>query len=185
MMEKALKIGLIGAAGLGKSSVATAVAKEKNLMFLKSKDITRPILKRDGYTYGRDECVELFLSKRERELELVDERKYAESLLSGGFITDRTTLECFCYALLNIHNYSNAESRMIETLCKENMSNYTHLFYFPQKDGWLEENGLRTTSVYFQWKIDMLIWGVLSDWNIEYKTIPKNCDAISFIKQNI
>lgn len=180
------RIGLIGSAGLGRSTFALNISKAKDIMFLRSKDITRPILKKHGYVYGRDIPVEMFLSKKEIEWELVDERIYAESLLSGGFVTDRTTLECFCYALLNVEHYSDEEIRMLEKLCKENMNKYTKLFYFPYKNGWLEDNGLRTTSVYFQWKVDMMIRGLLTDWDIHYLVVPEKSEEINdFLLQNI
>jgi len=173
------KIGLIGSAGLGKSTFASYVGKELGLYFLKSKDITRPILKKYGYVYGSGMCVEKFLARREIEFALVDERIYNEKLLSGGFITDRTTLECFCYAMLNIEHYSEDEIKMLETLCKSNMSTYTHLYYIPRTAGWIEDNGLRTVSSYFQWKVDMLIRGVLQDWNIKCIKVPEKSSEIS------
>lgn len=173
------KIGLIGSAGLGKSTFASAAGKELGLYFLKSKDITRPILKKYGYVYGSGICVEKFLARKEIEFALVDERIYNEKLLSGGFITDRTTLECFCYAMLNIEHYSEDEIKMLETLCKNNMSTYTHLFYIPRSAGWIEDNGLRTVSSYFQWKVDILIRGILQDWNIPHQTVPDDSKTIS------
>lgn len=179
------KIGLIGSAGLGRSTFAATISKEKKLYFLQSKDITRPILKKYGYTYGQ-ECVEKFLSKKNIEFELVSERIYEESLLSGGFITDRTTLECFCYALLNTESYTDEDICLLEDMCKNNMSKYTKLFYFPYNTGWLEENGLRTTSKYFQWKIDMMIRGIIQDWNIKAEQVPLHSEEIlPFLRESI
>lgn len=161
------RIGLIGSAGLGKSSVAAEVGKSLGVAFLKSKDITRPLLEARGYDSARCECVEKFLSEKEMEYEIVDKKINHEQLMTGGFITDRTTLECFAYALLSVEKYSSDEIAMLERICKDNMRKYTHLFYFPYGDGWLEDNGIRTVNTYFQWKIDMLIRGLVKDWGIE------------------
>lgn len=165
------KIGLIGSAGIGKSSVATELSKRLDLIFLKSKDITRPILKKYNFDYNEGISVEKFLSEKEIEFEIVDKRTYQESLLPGGFITDRTTLECFAYALLSVEKYADDEIALLERICNENMKNYTHIFYFPYKNGWLEDNGLRTVNTFFQWKIDLIIRGLLDDWGIEAITI--------------
>lgn len=177
-MDDIFKIGLVGCAGLGKSTVAEKISNEKKIVFLRSKDITRPILKKYKYVYG-DEPVELFLSRKEIEYEIIDERIYAEELLCGGFITDRTTLECFCYAMLNINKYSDDEIKMLEKICRANADKYTHIFYFPYQTGWFEDNGLRTTSVYFQWKIDILIRGILADWKINHHVVPDGIENIN------
>ena len=115
------KIGLIGAAGLGRSTFAKEIAKEKNLVFLPSKNVTRPILKKYDWQYGNGGCVEKFLAKKDIEFELVSERIYQESLLVCGFVTDRTTLECFCYALLRAEEYSDNDLSILEKICKDNM----------------------------------------------------------------
>lgn len=171
-----MRIGLIGAAGLGKSTFAKEISKQYDLVFLKSKDITRPILKKFKYQYT--ECIEYFLAKKEIEFELISDRIYQESILKTGFVTDRTILECFAYALLNCNEYSNDELDLLENLCKKQIKNYTHLFYFPYECGWFEENGIRTTNAYFQRKVDMIIRGLLKDWNVSYSTVPEKKEEI-------
>jgi adenylate kinase family enzyme len=183
-MNNILKIGLIGSAGIGKSSIATELSKKLDLIFLKSKDITRPIMKKYNYDYSSGEYIEKFLSKKDIEFEIVDSRTCQESLLKGGFITDRTTLECFAYALLSVEKYADDEIIMLERICKENMKNYTHIFYFPSQNGWLEDNGIRTVNTYFQWKIDLIIRGLLDDWNVNAITINDD-NPIKFILNKI
>ena len=178
------RIGLIGSAGLGKSNIATEVGKKLDIVFLRSKDITRPLLKELGYDYDKCECVEKFLSEKEIEYDIVDKKIHQEDLMTGGFVTDRTTLECFAYALLSVDKYCEDEISLLEKVCRENMSKYTHLFYFPYKNGWLENNGVRTVNTYFQWKIDMLIRGLLKDWGIEAVTVEGD-DKVDFIMSRI
>ena len=180
-MEAVRKIGLIGSAGLGKSGAAAEIGGKLGLMFLRSKDIARPILEKYGYDSSVSECVEKFLSRKEIEFEIVDRRTYEEFRASNGFVTDRTTLECFAYALLSVEHYADDEIALLEKICRENMTNYTDLFYFPYGNGWLEENGIRTMSGYFQWKRDMIIRGLLHDWGICYNVVEK--DAVNTILQ--
>lgn len=174
------KIGLIGSAGIGKSSIASELSKKIDVIFLKSKDITRPILKKYNFNYSEGIAVEKFLSEKDIESEIVNKRIYQESLLTGGFITDRTTLECFAYALLSVETYSDDEISLLEQICYENIKKYTHIFYFPYKNGWLEDNGLRTVNSFFQWKIDLIIRGLLDDWGIEAITVKAE-NPIEFI----
>lgn len=173
-----MKIGLIGCAGCGKGYTATQLSKELKLPYLSSKDITRPILKKYNYVYDENNFVEKFLSQKSIEYEIVDQRIYEESLLEGGFITDRTTLECFCYAFLNLCSYSQEEFMMLEKICREDLKQFDKLFYFPLEGSWLEKNEVRTTNTNLQWKIDMLIRGLIEDWKLDIEKIP-----VEYMKQ--
>ena len=118
MSEQAYRIGLIGCAGLGKSTLALKISNELCIPFLNSKGITRPVLQQYGYEYSESSFVEKFLSKKEIEFEIVSRRLQEESLLMGGFVTDRTTLECFCYAFLGLSTYSEDDFKLLERTCK-------------------------------------------------------------------
>ena len=117
------RIGLIGSAGIGKSGVADKVANRFGIPFLRSKDITRPLLADRGFSQDKCECVEKFLSDKELEYEIVDKKIRHEQLMSSGFVTDRTTLECFAYSLLSVEDYEPDEISMLERICKGNMQN--------------------------------------------------------------
>ena len=173
MPDRIYRIGFIGSAGLGKGNTATELGKRLGVPFLMSKDITRPILKANGYDYDKCKCVEKFLSDKELEYEIVDRKINGENLATNGFVTDRTTLECFAYALLSVENYEEDEIAMLERICREHMANYTHLFYFPYGNGWLEENGVRTVNTYFQWKIDAIIKALIEEWGLKVVSVPK------------
>lgn len=184
------KIGLIGCSGLGKSSISSTLSEKLKIPFLNSKDITRPLLKFFDYRYSEDCFVENFLSEKDIEFELVDRRIAAEEKLqNSGFVTDRTTLECFCYAFLNLQTYSEEEFSLLEMICKTNMANYTHLFRIPINAGWLEENGIRTMNCHLQREIDILIKGVIDEWSAPVQTIPievaKDGKVVEYICQRI
>lgn len=171
-----MKIGFIGCAGCGKGYTAKKISQQYKLPFLNSKDITRPILKKYGYEYSQDNYVQKFLSKKSIQFEIVDQRIFEQSLLSGGFVTDRTTLECFCYAFLNLCSYTKEEFQILEKICREDLKQFDFLFYFQKEGSWLEDNGIRTKDENLQWKIDMLIRGLIEDWELTQKItiIPKD-----------
>ena len=72
---------------------------------------------------------------------------------------------------MSVEDYEPDEISMLYRICKGNMQNYTHLFYFPYGNGWLEPNGVRTVHEYFQRKIDMLIRCLISDWKIDVTVV--------------
>jgi adenylate kinase family enzyme len=178
------KIGLIGAGGCGSTTVASNIANELNIKFIRSSDFTRGILKRDGYDYEPNSFVEKFLAEKKREFELIDLRIDAEHQ-QDDFITDRTTLENYVYALDSIQNYSTDELNIIHCKCWVNMKRYTHLFYLPRKDN-LKDNKLRTLNVFYQRNIDYLIQGVIKDWGLEVQQLPDNIEeSIEIILEKI
>ena len=172
-LKRPYKIGLIGCAGLGKSTFATEISKKLCIPFLNSKGITRPVLKRQGWDSATGTYVEKILARKEIEFEIVSRRLEEESFLQGGFVTDRTTLECFCYSFLSLFTYTKEDLQLLEKTCKGNMKNYTHLFFVPLKEAWYEENGIRTTDLNFQRMVDLIIRGVISDWGISVVEIPE------------
>ena len=177
-----LKIGLIGAGGCGSTTVATKISNELNIKMIRSSDFTRNILKRDGYDYDSDSFVEKFLADKKREFELIDLRIDAEHQ-QENFITDRTTLENYVYALDSIENYSTDELNILHCKCWINMKRYSHLFYLPRKDN-LKDNKLRTLNVFYQRSVDYLIRGVIRDWGLNVVTLPENIeDSVNMIKE--
>lgn len=184
------RIALIGSAGVGKSSFADAIAKELNLHFVRSKDITRPILKKYGFTRHSGIKVEEFLGKAEIESEILFNRVRLENeFYEKGFITDRSALECFAYALLNA-SYNNAtDLAILEQECRNSMARYSSVFHLPANAGWLTDNGIRTIDENFQRIVDYTICGIANSWGIKYFTIPEEIikfgNVVDFVSNTI
>lgn len=177
-----IRIGLIGAAGCGSTTIATNISNEFGLTMLNSRDFTRDILKRDGYDYLS--FVERFLAEKEREFELVEKRIRTEHQYNS-FITDRTTLEHYVYAIDSFDKYSIEDLSILCERCKNNMSNYTHLFYLPVSEV-LQNNNLRTLNVYYQKNIDYMINGIINEWKLNVVKLTGNVeDNITFISNLI
>lgn len=162
-----MKIGLLGCAGLGKSSIARIVSKKRKIRFLESKALTRPVLERIGYQYSENSFVEMFLARKDIEFELVSSRIQEET---GSFITDRTVLECFSYAFLRLDTYSKEDFQLLEETCLDNIRSYDYLYYIPFDYGWQENNGVRTANKEFQWMVDGIIRNVIERWNLQVRT---------------
>ena len=67
---------------------------------------------------------------------------------------------------------------MLEKICREDLKQFDKLFYFPLEGSWLEKNEVRTTNTNLQWKIDMLIRGLIEDWKLNIEKIP-----VEYMKQ--
>lgn len=165
-MSKLFKIGLIGTPGSGRTTVAVQLSERLQLPFLTSKSVTQKILDRDGFDYMSGMYVENFLAEKSREKELIDSKIKSEKD-AKGFITDRTTLEQFAYALLVVEQYSDEEILKLQDKCRKHLGIYTHLFYFPRAFT-IKKNGVRTTNKFFQMKMDFIIKGLLSEWNVKF-----------------
>jgi len=171
------RIGLVGSAGLGKSTVASLLSARLSIPFLRSKDITRPILSEYGYDGGQ--FIERFLSKPDIERRIIDDRIRMEDAHGDGFVTDRTTVECLAYALLGVEQYDDEQMDAVKNDCFGHLASYTSLFLFSNDGGWLESNGVRTINRFFQWKMEMVINELMihasTHHGIEYHVVPREC----------
>lgn len=171
------KIALCGCPGTGRINIAMELSLLLDIPLVSSKDMIKSILMRDGYQHSSNSFVELFLADKKRELELINHKIYEESL-HESFVTDRSTLENFAYALLRVESYTQEDINALQELCKNNMNKYSTVVYFPRVSE-IEENGLRTVNVFFQQKIDYIIQGLLTDWQINYIRLPVNSTNIT------
>lgn len=176
-----MKIGLIGTGGSGSSTIASELAIKLFLPFIRSSDLTRPLLKEEKYDYSIQ--VEKFLATTEREFYLVNKRIDEEKKFDN-FITDRTTLESFAYALDNMDVFPVEQLNILQCKCLNNMKNYDKLFFVPRREE-IGNNGLRTLNVFYQRKIEYIILGLISAWKLNVIHLPREEDQISFVLKNI
>lgn len=164
--SKNLRLGLVGAPGCGKSSLAEMVSVKLSIPVLKSKEITESILKRDGYDYGSGIQIERFLANTGRQNEML--RRTIEQQAVPNFVTDRTVIDLAAYAVCEMHhNDITALRRIIET-CHKNVHTYTHLFLCPWKDVPVENTHKRTLNPWYQFLIHVTERGILGDWGCKF-----------------
>jgi adenylate kinase family enzyme len=122
---KILKIGICGAHGTGK----TTLAKEIHRIF------GTPIITNLMRNFWQENGVYDFekLPKDIRTIfqkeSLLKQIESEESYITG-FITDRTVLDQIAYTKLS-SNMIGVEFEIYEQLCKERLKSYTHLLYLP------------------------------------------------------
>ena len=160
-----LKIGIVGAAGTGKSSLARAVSKELGIPCLESKAITQDILERDGYDYASGIQVERFLANTGRQNEIL-RRTMEQEDDAESFVTDRTVVDLAAYVVCEMHGSDSATVRNVVETCRRRVTEYTHLFVCPWEDRPVDPNQKRTLNPWYQFLIHTIEIGLISSWRM-------------------
>jgi len=164
------RIGIVGAAGTGKTSLAEALSAKLAIPLLKSRAITDDILRRDGYDYASGIQIERFLANGVRQNEIL--RKTLEQQnATTDFVTDRTVIDLASYVVCEMHDMDIAAVRHILETCKKNVGAYTHLFLCPWKDMPVENNKRRTLNPWYQFLIHTVEIGILQEWQCKYTVL--------------
>ena len=164
------RIGIIGCAGVGKSSFAEALAIELGIPCLLSKGITQHVLVRDGYSYSSGVQIERFLAETRRQGEIL--RRTLEQQSLDQFVTDRTMVDLAAYSLAEMN--CDADISHIYATCQKNMEKYTHIFLLPFKDKPVTDNGKRTLNPWYQRLVHTIERGIMEDWNKGYWIIESD-----------
>jgi len=164
MNKPNLTIGLCGAQGVGKSTLAKRLAEELNLPL-----ITEQARKAAG-ALGLDKLpnprTEVALSNAFQNLclhyQIEEENKYP------SFISDRTTIDNALYYLMNNAFHGEpADNILYYQKCIENAKRYNLLVYIPIEFE-LKDDGFRDNNRFRQQEADFLIKGLLETMNPYY-----------------
>lgn len=163
-----MKIGILGAQGVGKTALAQALAKE--LGYPRIPEIAREILKEMGLKSprelkGQDEKGKTFqLSCLSRQI--AEERRYPR-----GFVSDRTVLDNVVYWLKwHSRRATSSENMAYYKTVQDHVKTYDLLVYVPPGI-FLVDDGVRSTSKEYQAEIDMLLQLFLHSWGQNYITV--------------
>jgi deoxyadenosine/deoxycytidine kinase len=159
------KVGFVGCAGTGKSTLAKATATLLDVEFLSSKDVTQPILERDGYVYGAGVQIERFLAHSDRQNEILKHtvKRYGAC---NQFVTDRTVIDLAAYAVKELHEHDTKTLRKIYDTCRELSATYTHVIICPWRDVPVEDNKRRTLNQWYQFLIHCTERGIIREWGL-------------------
>lgn len=166
-----VRVGIVGSAGTGKSSLGGTLAKQLDLPFLQAKAITKEILERDRYDYASGVQVERFLAQGTRQDELLKRTIEVETTNTPGFVTDRTVIDLAAYAIAELHDSDPKKAGDIYEQCKAHVGIYTHLLMCPWGAQPLVDNRLRTLNPWYQFIIQGLDEAIMRRWGISYVVI--------------
>jgi len=159
------RIGFVGAAGTGKSTLAKATSDMMGIPFLCSKDITQNILERDGYDYGAGIQIERFLANGERQREIL-KSSVMRYKMCKEFVTDRTVIDLAAYAVKELHETDTKTLKSIYDTCRKLSPTYSHLIICPWREGPVEDNKRRTLNQWYQFLINCTEHGIIREWEL-------------------
>jgi predicted ATPase len=160
------RIGLAGAAGTGKSTLARMISEKMGLPLLASKAVTQEVLDKDGYDYGSGIHIERFLANSDRQVKLVTMTFQAQGSQSS-FVTDRTAIDLAAYALCELHNSDPATLKRLFDKCRSSVGIYSHIFLCPWLDKPVNDNRRRTLNPWYQLLIHIIEEGIASEWGVK------------------
>jgi deoxyadenosine/deoxycytidine kinase len=122
---KILKIGICGAHGTGKTTLAKAVHQLFGTPIITN--LMRSFWQQNGVADFEKLPKDIrTIFQKESLLKQIE----AEESYITGFITDRTVLDQIAYTKMS-SNMIGVEFEIYEQLCKERLKSYTHLIYLP------------------------------------------------------
>jgi len=157
-MTKLLKVGIVGAQRVGKSTLATELSTILNLPH-----ITEIARKYNVNTTDRREYYDI------QQNILIDQLAAERAHNLTGFISDRTTIDNCAYFI------NGAGSKVYELLkyfyiATRNIQNYSHILYIPIEFN-IVPDGFASTDPIYQIKIDDLIIDLLLITETEFYTV--------------
>jgi hypothetical protein len=163
MSSSEMRIGIVGTAGTGKSSLARGLAESLGLQLNLSKTITQKILDRDGYDYGSGIQVEKFLATEVRQRQILEDTIQSNQL-SNNFVSDRTVIDLAAYAIAELHSVNPDVLNEIYNICFANVGRYTHIAFCEWNSINLIDNGRRTLNPYYQFVIHSIEKELCHEW---------------------
>ena len=152
-----MKIAIIGAQGVGKTTLAQQI--NKDYPDLKILPEAARLAKEAGYALDETATTEteLWLITKQIELESIESK----------WIADRSCIDLLAY----IHHLFSEESALVEFAIKTlvpRFSNYDLVLYLPSGQFAIEDDGLRITEMKFQQAADRRIRDILEKHKIPF-----------------
>lgn len=169
-----IRIGIVGSAGTGKTTLGATLSRELDIPFLESKNITRPILKRDGYFYSSGIQVERFLAQGTRQDEIFAKVLEVENQNLDGFVSDRTFIDLAAYRIAELQGSDPEAIEKCVKECSSYVGRYTHLLLCPWRPQKPSDNQVRTLRPWYQFTIHGLEMALLDLWLLPHYVVTED-----------
>jgi len=163
-----MKIALSGCGGTGKSTLANEVGRRLNIPVIQ--EYAREIAAEMGIDNLRSMSPE-----RTYEFQIkILERKTIEESKHHTFISDRSTADNIAYYLRWCsRDVSDERNAAYINRCIEAMKSYDRIIVLPWNSIPLENDGFRSSKLYYQYGIHCLILGILQETGITYEILKE------------
>ncbi len=176
------RIALIGAGGVGKTTLLNELFKDNNIIqsYTKIDEVVRTLCAERGYNspYAITEDVHKFredLLERQIQLENACER----------FIADRSTLDAWAYYMRWSWNYLEVErAEIYYQQAMLQAQKYDLLIYIPIMFP-AEDDGFRWTNPVYHKQIDRLLKSIVLDWGLEDRVYEIKSESTSHRLQEL
>lgn len=172
------KVGFTGSHGTGKTTAlleAAAIAKKHGRKVVTVEETARtcpgPINKEATYRSQ----THIFANQLQREIE-------AEWRTDDLVLTDRTVLDIAAYNQVNLDDVSNNFLDNKKSFIKEWMETYDVVVYFPPRDDYLVDDGVREVDIDYRDKIDNVIKDLLKE--MRPRSAPEVPDPVENVLKN-
>lgn len=162
-----MRIGICGAQGTGKSTLAFALHSIYNLPIIKEQA-------REAADFMEISKLSSLKNKDQKgvlyqelclQYQLIAENKH------NSFISDRTTVDNAIYWIKwHMSKANSLRSLAYLNMCKLNAKKYDLVFYIPPEIP-LENDGFRSTNGYYREEMDKLAYWLLVAWEVNFVTI--------------
>lgn len=158
-----MKIGICGATGTGKTTLALNLAKEKNIVGLTG--LIRAFQEKHGSNWKElRNDPKRFLDWQYKILanQITKEKKL------DSFVSDRTSLDYIPYVLMHCHcQNEDLVINFIESAINH-AKKYTHIIYIPFHNNFKSDDEVREHSLVYNMQFDFLLQGILKEYNVSY-----------------
>lgn len=175
-----MKIGLFGASGTGKTTMAKHIEQITGKKIPYVSCAASDLFPKYGFKTHRDVLNADQSTALAFQMDLLQFRK---DKLKGhdSFITDRTPMDNATYFLTqSAPNLSNAVVKEYMSLCEESLNDYDLLVHMPVNTFKWEDEGKRVESEDYHWAWDLVAQGLLKRF-AEYTSVLGSCRDWNYI----
>jgi hypothetical protein len=181
-------IGFCGAGGTGKTTTAKLLAPKIGHTFLPS--AARSVFAKMSPRFGEQDQDRLTPAQRwglQQSIQIAHMEQMANHF-GEKMLCDRTQIDQYVYALQYCSETLNVvDIKWLHDLVERALQFYRIIFYFPLTDFPGHDDGMRTVQPARRLAFDCMLWGVLSNFQIQVTPVPVLCpeDRAHFIMAHL